>query len=447
MKDPYKNYLHLEPPKGLLNDPNGVSYFKGRYYVFHQWDRFACDHTYKEWGLFTSTDLLLWQHEGSALVPDSFEDHAGVYSGSAVVVADNLQLFYTGNTKQAGKRKSYQKRALSVDGRSYLKYPGQKTPSDLTEHHRDPKIVKVNDEWWMLVGSQTKEAYQGAVALYTSADLKAWTYQGLLYSAKELEQMCECPDLLLFDNTAVLLVCPQKRDLRTDTDISSYSGYYLGELNGQSFKPQSSLQKLDQGFDFYAPQTFKDEQGRYLLWAWMSRMDAQAEKNCPTQKFGYLHCLTLPRVLTLEDGKLYQRPPVEYLHARRLVETSKAKKFEFIYETGVNVLELSFLEPVTELYLELTGGWRLTYQEKILCLERKSWVDGKAEKRCFTLAELKKLELYIDRSALEVFINDGQEVMAARYFNEAKRAKLVGSCQTKHTSNYYQLELEERKDG
>lgn len=445
MKDPYKNYLHLEPPKGLLNDPNGVSYFKGRYYVFHQWNRFACDHSYKEWGLFTSPDLLHWQSEGSALLPDSFEDQGGIYSGSAIVSKDNLLLFYTGNTKQKAKRKSYQKMALTLDGRSYLKYPGHETPKDLTEHHRDPKVVKVGDKWWMLVGSQTK-AHQGAVALYISDDLKAWTYQGLLYTAKELDQMCECPDLLCFGEKTVLLVCPQKRDLSTDSDISSYSGYYLGVLHGKIFKPQSDLQKLDHGFDFYAPQTFKDKKGRYLLWAWMSRMDAIAEKNCPTQKFGYVHCLTLPRVLTLEGEKVYQRPPVEYLEAKRLLKICKEKDIELAYSTGVNVLEIVFLEAVTNFRLEFEDSWRLTVHEQILCLERKSWVDGRYEKRCLSLEELKQLQLFIDRSALEIFINDGQAVMSARYFNDTKAAKIKSSCKAKHISKYYQLELEEKKN-
>ena len=28
---------HLEPPEGLMNDPNGLSWFRGKYYVFFQY--------------------------------------------------------------------------------------------------------------------------------------------------------------------------------------------------------------------------------------------------------------------------------------------------------------------------------------------------------------------------------------------------------------------------
>ena len=32
-----KQCYHLEPPAGLMNDPNGLVWFRGRYYVFFQW--------------------------------------------------------------------------------------------------------------------------------------------------------------------------------------------------------------------------------------------------------------------------------------------------------------------------------------------------------------------------------------------------------------------------
>ena len=49
---------HLEPDRGLLNDPNGLVFYKDMYHVFFQWNRFEKNHSYKEWGHFTSKDLL-----------------------------------------------------------------------------------------------------------------------------------------------------------------------------------------------------------------------------------------------------------------------------------------------------------------------------------------------------------------------------------------------------
>ena len=51
---------HLYPTTGLLNDPNGLVFFKGKYHVFYQWNPKACNHKYKEWGHFISDDLKSW---------------------------------------------------------------------------------------------------------------------------------------------------------------------------------------------------------------------------------------------------------------------------------------------------------------------------------------------------------------------------------------------------
>lgn len=101
-----RQQYHLEADKGLLNDPNGLSWFNGKYYVFFQWNPFEKNHSYKEWGLFTSKDLLQWDFEGSAVIPDQEYDRDGVYSGSGYVIGNQLYLFYTGNDKKDGKRKS-----------------------------------------------------------------------------------------------------------------------------------------------------------------------------------------------------------------------------------------------------------------------------------------------------------------------------------------------------
>lgn len=74
-----KQYWHIEPDRGLLNDPNGLSWFHGLYYAFFQWNRFEKNHSHKEWGYCTSPDLTHWTFHGSALLPDQSYDAQGVY--------------------------------------------------------------------------------------------------------------------------------------------------------------------------------------------------------------------------------------------------------------------------------------------------------------------------------------------------------------------------------
>lgn len=450
MKNIHKNNIHLEPPRGLLNDPNGLSYFRGKYHVFHQWNRFECNHSYKEWGLFTSENLIDWIHEGSAILPDSNKDRHGVYSGSAIVVHDKLRIFYTGNTKYGGIRKSYQCLASSDDGRTYLKFNSIDTPKELTEHHRDPKVYFYDNVWNMIVGSQTRDGI-GAIALYTSSNLQDWKYENLLYEDKELDQMCECPDILDFEQQQVLLVCPQKRDLEKDRDISSYSGYYIGRLRERYFIPQSELLLLDEGFDFYAPQTFKDPKGRYLMWAWMSRMTEAEELICPTRRFNYIHCLTMPREVTLEHGVLYQRPLEEILERRKKVEFEYISSSETIFTQSDEtlLLEINFKDKINLFQLNLAEEVEIYYYDGILYLKRRSWVNNRWQEKKKKLYKLNSLQIFLDQSALEIFINDGEIVMSLRYFPKTMYKKHRFTCDSEHYAVLSNINLREdrRKDG
>ena len=100
---------HPAPVTGLMNDPNGFIWFAGRYHLFYQWNPLDCDHRYKCWGHWSSHDLLHWQHEPMALMPDEEYDRNGCYSGSAVDNNGMLTLCYTGNVKfDDGSRTAWQ---------------------------------------------------------------------------------------------------------------------------------------------------------------------------------------------------------------------------------------------------------------------------------------------------------------------------------------------------
>ena len=202
---------HLEPDRGLLNDPNGLVFYKDMYHVFFQWNRFEKNHSYKEWGHFTSKDLLHWNWEGSALLPDQFYEQNGVYSGSALIKDGQLRLFYTGNNKSGGVRKSSQCLAVTEDGKTFQKKGiVVSTPTEFTEHFRDPKVWQDGDNYYMVIGAQMKNG-RGSVALCSSKDAESWKFELVLAKSKEYE-MVECPDYFQVDGQGILLYCPQHRD-------------------------------------------------------------------------------------------------------------------------------------------------------------------------------------------------------------------------------------------
>src|SRR5699024_7468428 len=102
------NY-HVQPETGLLNDPNGFSFFNGKWHLFYQSYPMGAVHGLKSWFHLTSTNLIDWQKEGADLLPDSPYDSHGVYSGSAFPLDDRLFLAYTGNVRDNDwNRFSYQ---------------------------------------------------------------------------------------------------------------------------------------------------------------------------------------------------------------------------------------------------------------------------------------------------------------------------------------------------
>ena len=224
--DKYSMLYHLTPKFGLLNDPNGLIHYKGEYYVFHQWNKFEMDHSYKCWGYFKSKDMVNWNNMSVAILPDMYFDKNGVYSGSAIEADGKMHIFYTGNVKnELGERKSYQCKAESDNGKIFEKKGVIfETPSGYTEHFRDPKIFKGKNNWWIVIGAQT-DKFEGAVALYKSYDLNNWKYCKQLLKGEVLYNMCECPDLLRFDEGDVLLCSPQKR---FENEVVSKCGYFTG---------------------------------------------------------------------------------------------------------------------------------------------------------------------------------------------------------------------------
>ena len=98
-KSPYQLKYHIRPSSGLLNDPNGFSYFNGKWHVFYQSFPFGAAHGLKSWMHLISEDLVHWQELGLALTPDTPLDSHGAYSGSALPIGDKLFLMYTGNVR------------------------------------------------------------------------------------------------------------------------------------------------------------------------------------------------------------------------------------------------------------------------------------------------------------------------------------------------------------
>ena len=90
MKGRWRQHLHMEPPEGWMNDPNGLCFFDGLYHVYFQYSPGTPEgESTRCWGHYASSDLLSWKYEGIVLKADIPEDRDGVFSGSAVPMEDH----------------------------------------------------------------------------------------------------------------------------------------------------------------------------------------------------------------------------------------------------------------------------------------------------------------------------------------------------------------------
>lgn len=421
MKPDKRQRYHLEPPKGLLNDPNGLVWFRGKYYVFFQWNRFRKDHSHKEWGYFTSGNLVDWEFHGGAVRPGEPYDQSGTHSGSALVIDGQLCVFYTGSDKSSGVRKSSQCMAVSADGIRFEKRGVVvETPAGFTEHFRDPKVFRTGENnYFMVVGAQ-QENGRGAVVLCRSKDGMHWSYANMLAGTDEYE-MVECPDLFRLGGQDILLCCLQKRDNEADEVISAHAVYRLTSFDTQTGTiPDMELgegcEVLDSGFDFFAPQTFEAPDGRRMLFAWMSRMDDEQERVFAEDE-PRIHCLTLPRELSLKNGRLFQRPARELYgmlgeHVQMVHETDGVCCARMDSRTYHLTLQAESFP--AGLYIGL-GEVSLLWEGGRFVLIRRNWA-GNDEVRACLPGRLKCVEVWSDVSSVEVFLNDGEQVFSARVF-------------------------------
>ncbi len=89
----HKPIYHFVQPEGYLNDPNGLSFWQGRWHLFYQW---VPPETNNElhWGHAYSADLVHWKDLPPAIYPGPEQ---GAWSGSVYLEQDRAIAAYFGN--------------------------------------------------------------------------------------------------------------------------------------------------------------------------------------------------------------------------------------------------------------------------------------------------------------------------------------------------------------
>ncbi len=432
----WHNGFHLEMPVGLINDPNGLSFYQGEYHIFYQWNPTGCEQKNKHWGHVATRDFIHYTAPVVSLQPSDWFDKDGCYSGCAFVEDEQLRVIYTGNVKnEKNERESYQCLGeFQPDGT--IRKAGvliSHQPPGYTAHFRDPYVFFRGGAKYMVLGAQT-DNLSGRALLYKQADDK-WAFVGEIKTALEnFGYMWECPNLLDFDGQDVLLFSPQGLPARAYGWQNLYqSGYVCGQLElGEPLLCHASFEEIDHGFDFYAPQGL-EHQGRKLLLGWIGMPEREGEY--PTAAEGWLYSLTMPRELELKSGRLYQQPARELRDLRKTavpVGVNGKDGFEISLPRQAELdLTLVWGQAESVSYTLYFGSDKLVFSYAsatgVFCIDRNSLrLGGKGERRFkLAAAETLRVQLFIDRAVVECFLQQGEKAATSVYFPEKECLPLL----------------------
>lgn len=453
-KESFRPVYHHTPAYGWMNDPNGMFYKDGLYHLYFQYNPYGSVWGNMHWGHSTSTDLMHWKFEGCAIVPDAW---GAIFSGSCVVDHENtagfgkeaVVAFYTSAKSTPWGDIQMQSMAYSLDnGKTFTKYEGNPILTSSEKDFRDPKVFwyAPGKHWVMIL------AVGQHMEIYSSVNLKEWKKESEFGAMQGAHGgVWECPDLVEIPVEGTrekkwVLIC----NLNPGGPFGgSAAQYFVGSFDGKKFVNESPTQTkwMDWGKDNYATVTWNNApDGRCIALGWMSNW--QYANNVPTRQ--YRSANTLARDLTLyrEGQELYLKstPSVEVKKARGKKVSIPSFKVSEKHEI-VNLFEEKQGAYEVEIVIQNAGASKIAFcllndkGEKVSMyydLNRKQFVMDRSESGtvdfskdfpAVTVAPVNvdkelTLRLFVDRSSIEAFGEDGKFVMTNLVFPSQPYVKM-----------------------
>ena len=453
-KEMFRPVYHHTPAYGWMNDPNGMFYKDGVYHLYFQWNPYGSVWGNMHWGHSTSTDLMHWKFEGCAIVPDAW---GAIFSGSCVVDHENtagfgkeaVVAFYTSAKSTPWGDIQMQSMAYSLDnGKTFTKYEGNPILTSSEKDFRDPKVFwyAPGKHWVMIL------AVGQHMEIYSSVNLKEWKKESEFGAMQGAHGgVWECPDLVEIPVEGTrekkwVLIC----NLNPGGPFGgSAAQYFVGSFDGKKFVNESPTQTkwMDWGKDNYATVTWNNApDGRCIALGWMSNW--QYANNVPTRQ--YRSANTLARDLTLyrEGQELYLKstPSVEVKKARGKKVSIPSFRVSEKHEI-VNLFEDNQGAYEVEILIQNAGASKIAFcllndkGEKVSMyydLNRKQFVMDRSESGTVDFskdfpavtvapANVDKeltLRLFVDRSSIEAFGEDGKFVMTNLVFPSQPYVKM-----------------------
>ena len=472
-KESFRPVYHHTAAYGWMNDPNGMFYKDGVYHLFFQYNPYGSVWGNMHWGHSTSSDLIHWNFEGVSIVPDAW---GAIFSGSCVVDHNNTAgfgkdaviAFYTSAKSTPWGDVQSESMAYSLDnGKTFVKYAGNPIITSLEKDFRDPKVFwyAPGKHWVMIL------AVGQHMELYSSVNLKDWKKESEFGKMQGAHGgVWECPDLIELPvegsrGKKWVLIC----NINPGGPFGgSAAQYFVGSFDGKTFVNESPVQTkwMDWGKDNYATVTWNNApDGRCIALGWMSNW--QYANNVPTRQ--YRSANTIARDLTLykAGGEFYLKstPSREMKQARGekvsvpSFKVTDSYKIESLLKDNNGAYEIEMEIQVADaskisLNLQNEKGeqvsmyYDLLRKQFVMDRSKSGKVDFSNDFPAVTAAPVHagktlRLRLFVDRSSIEAFGEDGKFVMTNLVFPSSPYNQMSfgteGSGYTVSSFNVYKL--------
>ena len=414
---PDVNRFRLCPPRGWLNDPNGLVFHHGRHHAFFQFHPQSSTWGPMHWGHAVSDDLTTWSFLPIPLWPSTSEDAAtqrgGAYSGSALSAEDAIDVWFTRHASGAadGVFRETQHRVRLIHGfeAGAERLVISEAPAGVGPDFRDPKVVvdPATGELIMVLGATDQGS--PVVIMYRSHDGgDQWTYCGVIYRPQRPCRTVECPDLFPLDGRWVLVVALLGSE--DDDGRHNLSVAVVGNLHEDIFTSVSE-QLLDFGTDFYAFQTYQAGHRR-LGMAWLGNW-ASTERGEHETSVG---TLSAPRELALRGDQLLmpvapelrqlRGNPIQLIPGQPLLGMNRTCEIEL---HSPDTVDWSVTVAATR-----AGAIRVSMDNRQL---RVMTPDDGAVIYSHPVDGPQRVHILVDRSSIEVIADGGRISGSRRYFH------------------------------
>jgi Beta-fructosidases (levanase/invertase) len=423
-REKFRPVYHHTPLWGWMNDPNGMFYKDGVWHLYFQHNPYGSQWENMTWGHSTSRDLIHWTFEGEAVEPDAW---GTIFSGSSVVDKHNtagwgegtVVAFYT-----AAEATQKQCMAYSTDnGKTFVKYDKNPILTSEVADFRDPHVFWNEDaQLWNMVLAEKQH-----MKIYSSKNLKDWTFEsdfGEGYGNHD--GVWECPDLMKIGDKW-LLIC----NINPGGPFGgSATQYFVGSFDGHRFVCEDAPEEtkwMDWGKDHYATVTFDNApDGRHVAMPWMSNW--QYANQVPTKQFRSANGLPRDLGLFSYEGETYcsVKPSREVLEAFAVKPSGKlteACRID-VQPRANTVIKLSNDkgDEVTMIYdaknetfsMDRTKSGDVSFSNEFAAVTKAP-----------TRGKIKTLQIFIDRSSIEVMDAEGKMAMSNLVFSSMPYNKLT----------------------